>query len=108
MLRLRPTAVSGSDLACPSALDVGERRNPEGTVGNGRGDEQPAGSLVEIAPPSCGHDMLRVHDTGSRGCLHLTLLLGACDRPWQTTSTSRRLTSPALELWGEVRVEPRS
>ena len=37
-----------------SALDVPERRDPQSGVGNGRGNEQPAGPLAEIAPPSSG------------------------------------------------------
>jgi hypothetical protein len=55
--RLRPTPVSGPHLACRSALDVDERRNPQGVIGNGSGDEHSARLLAEIASPSSGHDI---------------------------------------------------
>ena len=46
-------------------LSIDERRDPEGAVGHCRSYEQPAGALIEIAPPSpCGHDVLRIHDSG--------------------------------------------
>jgi hypothetical protein len=43
-----PHPFPASDLACRSAPEDNERRNPEGAVGNGSGDEPPADPLAEI------------------------------------------------------------
>lgn len=65
------------DLASRSAHDFVKRRNTEGAVGNGGGDEQCAGVLAEIAPSSSGHDKVNFATD--------TLLAGRCRRG--TTST---------------------
>ena len=47
-------AAQTSDLAYRLPLDVDERRNPEGAVGNCHSHKQYAGALAKIAPPSSG------------------------------------------------------
>jgi hypothetical protein len=54
------------DLARRSAPNIHECRNPGRVVGNGSGDEQPAGLLAEIAPPSSGHHISAHMTQGAR------------------------------------------
>lgn len=50
MPRVRPTLIRPW-IELAGRLDVDERHNPERGVRNGRGDEQSAGALTEIARP---------------------------------------------------------
>jgi len=86
-----PHPFPAPDLACRPALDVDERRNPEGAVGNGRGDEQSAGSLAEIASPSSGGpDILILAELGElRGYLQFGLFVLAARLCKQIVPVSR-------------------